>query len=601
MSDSDALGIEKALAASDGTFIDKYRLMKSRLLNHEYEHWAAGWPEGNNHGRGHILRVLSYLDLLVGPEPLKYLSRYELFLTMMSVLYHDIGILQQRKDHADLSKLMLDEDRNNAYIVNAIDKRIIGAAVVSHSSSKDIATECAKFSPVEIIAGHKARPHVIAALVRLADELDEDYRRADSILEGRLNLPAESAFFWRFCQRITGVQPDFHRKSIDFHLALEPEDTTAYGVVPGQKMRHFVAFAAEKLAKINRERVNVNRFLPAELRFSTLHVDVKPLRDLATWTTPRAFVFNDSTTAAMFVNSFPELLLKPANRSLAQVLTLMQDGDLGKARQELERLDSVSADLPASVRLYVLYERACILSLEAEVMAKGSAGREGALDEAAEQIVEWYKLGKDGAFDETGRIPSAEAHRLASDSDLQLVLAERRPRLPDEIPSKRRGGVPRALSKAGGRSSSGCVAAGSLIDSPLGPRLVEEVREGDEVLSLSNKDDLLRRTCSRITAVASSRSPCLVVLNGRWYLTPSQPVLTSRGWVNAGALAAGEIVTTGDGLSQALLDVRVAQGYAQVFDISVDDASHNYFVDGLVCHNKGRGRPFIEQKREDDF
>jgi hypothetical protein len=192
------LGIENALRDSEPTFFDKYRVMKQRLLNVEYEHWAAGFPEGNNHGRGHVLRVLENLDHLVGLKPLQLLDPYELFLAMMAILYHDIGLLQTRKGHEEISKSLLEGDRSDAYIINSIDKEIIAAAVVSHSSSKDIAKEISRFSIEEIVGKHRARPGVIAALVRLADELDEDHRRADSILQHRLLLPPTSKFFWTF-------------------------------------------------------------------------------------------------------------------------------------------------------------------------------------------------------------------------------------------------------------------------------------------------------------------------------------------------------------------------------------------------------------------
>ena len=271
------LKIEKALMGAEGAFVEKYRLMKQRLLNVEYEHWAAGFAAGNNHGRGHITRVLENLDHLIGSRPLQHLSVYELFLAMMSILYHDIGLLQKRQEHADISRALLEGDANDAYIINTIDKEFIAAAVVSHSSSKDIAEECSRFAPEEIIANHKARPTVIAALVRLADELDEDYRRADPILERKLDLPEESRFFWLFCQRVRGVRPNFVSKHIDVNLALEPQDTTTYGKLPGGKTRHFVSFVAEKLAKINHERVTVNRFLPEELQYTGLHVQRETL------------------------------------------------------------------------------------------------------------------------------------------------------------------------------------------------------------------------------------------------------------------------------------------------------------------------------------
>ena len=98
---------------------------------------------------------------------------------------------------------------------------------------------------------------MIAALVRLADELDEDHRRADPILQRRMELPESSEFFWRFCQRVRGVRPNLIAKRIDFNLAFDRKDTRHLGTLPGGQVRHFMAFCAEKLAKINQERVYV--------------------------------------------------------------------------------------------------------------------------------------------------------------------------------------------------------------------------------------------------------------------------------------------------------------------------------------------------------
>jgi HD domain len=340
------LKIERALERARGSFIDKYRLMKERLLTTEYEHWAAGFPEGNNHGKGHITRVLEYLDHLLGPKPLEHLDPYELFLAMMAILYHDIGLLHQRRGHEEISKALLEGDTNDAYIINPIDKEIIAAAVVSHSSSKDIAQECSRFSAEEPIGKYRARPTVVAALVRLSDELDEDHRRADPILQQRLKLPPESAFFWLFCQRVRGVRPDLTSKRIDVNLAFEAQDTRNYGPVPGGRARSFVAFSAEKLAKINQERVYVNRFLPQELRYAGLHVDLKPIREHPKWRAPRTFVFNDRTTAEMFLKSFPELFDEPANDAMKGVLAFMKQGDLGKAEEELTRFARVAGGSP---------------------------------------------------------------------------------------------------------------------------------------------------------------------------------------------------------------------------------------------------------------
>jgi hypothetical protein len=577
------LGIEKALEGAGDSFIEKYRLMKNRLLNVEYEHWAAGFPEGNNHGRGHITRVLEKLDQLLGPKPLKLLSPYELFLTMMSILYHDIGLLQQRKGHANVSKALLEGDKNNAYIINSIDREIIGAAVVSHSSSKDIAKVCDRFSPVEYISNYEARPEVVAALVRLADELDEDHRRADPILQQHLNLPPESTFFWLFCQRVRGVRPNLTRKRIDFHVAFEPQDTRTYGPVPEGKTRPFVAFFAEKLAKINQERVYVNAFLPQELQYDGVHVDVKPLPNHPTWTSPRTFVFNDRTTAQMFVQSFPELLAEPAKAAMGDVLNLMSQKNLDKAEEELHRLASVHTDLPIELQMAILYDKACIASMKAATFSDSSQEYEQALDQAVRWLVEWFKLGQKGAFTAAGRTESSEVHRMVSDGDLALVLSKRRGKLEEAIPYSLW-----PTQSSGG----GCVPSGTYIDTPDGKCLVERLRPGDDVVSL-RLGSAYERVRATVVDVATTRSTHCIQFNNRWLVTPSQPVRTSTGWVEAAALKKGNRVMDGYGTLVPIAELEVVENSVEVFDLTINDPCHNYVANGLLCHNKYR----IDERR----
>jgi hypothetical protein len=270
--------IEKVLKAKSKStpFYEKYILFKHRLLNNEYEFWASGFPHGNNHGPGHINRVLDNLDRLVGRNFVKQdaLTAYELFLAMMSILYHDVGILRDRAAHADTSAKFI-ENESDAYF-DGRDLRIIQAAIVSHSSSKDIETECAEFSDIELIGGYKVRPRRVAALVRLADELDEDFRRGDPKVASKIGIGEGSKFFWRFNQRILSVTPDPKSREIYIGVKFEPNDVGDIVELSGVKRSFFVAFA-EKIAKINHERIVVNEFLPEALKYNRLLVSVKPI------------------------------------------------------------------------------------------------------------------------------------------------------------------------------------------------------------------------------------------------------------------------------------------------------------------------------------
>jgi hypothetical protein len=594
------LKIEAVLKnARDDAFAEKYQLMKKRLLNVEYEHWAAGFAHGNNHGRGHIKRVMENLDRLVGDNPLEHLNIYELFLAMMSILYHDIGLLQQRKEHADISKALLEGDANDAYIINAMDKEIIAAAVVSHSSSKDIAKEFGRFSPEEIIANYKARPTVIGALVRLADELDEDHRRADPILQDRLKLPEESQFFWLFCRRIRGIRPDLSTKRIDVNLALEPEDTKTYGKLPDGRTRHFIAFLAKKLAKINDERVVVNHFLPQALRYTGLHIDVKPLKNHPIWTSPRTFVFNDKTSAKMFLDSFPEFVEQPAKNSITNILEQMRQGNLDVALQELENLDSVAQDLSAELQSAILYEKACTYSLMAVREIRNSEEQKRAIDKSAEHLIKWFQQGQNVGWAAMGKTVDSEVHRMVSDADLTGVIRARKQLLqktippahwPETIPrvhwpqSEQDGGASSGAKNWSG-GSSGCIPRGTMVQTPLGNRAIENLRPGDKLISLQLRENYAPVN-TKISEVTSSRSPQCLRFNQRWILTPTQPIRTPTAWVEARYIKAGDYILNGSGEFVRIDQVENLQQYFEVYDITTDHPSHNYLADELVVHNK---------------
>jgi hypothetical protein len=45
-------------------------------------------------------------------------------------------------------------------------------------------------------------------------------------------------------------------------------------------------------------------------------------------------------------------------------------------------------------------------------------------------------------------------------------------------------------------------------------------------------------------------------------------------------------VTDHSGESQRVVDVMRVHGYFEVFDLAVEDESHNYAANGLLCHDK---------------
>jgi hypothetical protein len=565
----------------------KYQVLKDRLFTEEYAHWATAFPGGNDHGPGHIERVLEKFDQLIDGNPAgrASLRPYELFLTMLSILYHDIGMLRGRAGHADTSGLLVGEERND-YLIDARDRDVISAAVVSHSSSKDIAEQTAGFADEQLIGSQTVRPRLIAALVRLADELDEDFRRADPELQRRLNVPEESRFFWEFCQHINGIKPDLVTHIINIDARFTAEDVGRNVTVNGRLMPFIVAFG-EKLAKINRERITANFFLPESLRYQYLKLSVRPLPGRQEWKYPREFTFGEYTSGSEFTAAFPEFLAEPANDWLVDTLRVLRAGQLDQATMTLKRIGEVAEYLPYRLRLDYFYGSACLASLKADLAPSRGGDRAQLLQSGLDHLLRWLDLLLHGVTQADRMDPYNEIYKMGSDSDLHFLLSKHRKTILRQLPKELRLAVPDQLPLRNPDGISvGCVLKGSRVSTPGGPVPIENIRENDTILSvdLGPCPAIIRTSVVRVHTLREARC---IRLDDRRLLTPSQPVCGPGGrFIAAGELAAGSSVLTSGLDYEPIRSPRVIDGYFEVYTLTTDHPSHNFIAEGLVCHNK---------------
>ncbi|WP_437331023.1 HD domain-containing protein [Sorangium sp. So ce381] len=297
-------------------FIDTYSVLKERLLKVEYTQTVAEFPGANSHGPDHIIRVLKKLDEILGRNPLTYVNEFELWTAMMAVLYHDVGLLQARDHHAEIgADLMLGE--RNSYIFDRLERELIQTAIFSHSSHADIRQKCKRYPPKHKIGDFPANAMVICALVRLADELDEDYRRGDEDLFQKREIATkypDSVKYWRFNQRIRAIYLDppstTNRREVQFQVEFRPDDL-AFLVEDNGTSIPFTLFAIKKLLKINSERLTCNAFFPEGLRFSHMTLWLVPPEG-SSWD-PREIPLADQDEAQDVLARFPDDLRQMAS------------------------------------------------------------------------------------------------------------------------------------------------------------------------------------------------------------------------------------------------------------------------------------------------
>jgi hypothetical protein len=372
-------------------------------------------------------------------------------------------------------------------------------------------------------------------------------------------------------------------------IRFEPDDA-GRAVRDGPRSRSFIGRFAAKLAKMNGERIYVNRFLPQSLRFRAIVASVKPLEGHETWKEPRRFVFTDTSNAVDFCAAFPELIEEPAQESLAVVLEHIRAWEIAEADEVLRSIEAISDDLTIPLRSKVSYERACVRSIEAEEETSEPA-KSAFLDDSVAALRRWIELGVDGGWLAIGETPNNALYKLGTDTDFLCVLTERQVEIRASIPERFRSALPEDLpqrhwggSERGG-SGFGCVPTGALLVGPSGPVPVEDIRIGSSIRS--TRIDPVEPITVRVVQTFCSREPELIKLNGHAVFTPSQPVFSVGGTlVRAEELRIGSVILDAEGAPYSIKTIERVRGYAFVHTLTTDDASHNFLASGILCANK---------------
>lgn len=160
-------------------------------------------------GEHHIQQVLKNLDLLVPDHLKEEWSDIEIFLLLCSVWLHDIGMIENYKSTFSYKELREQHARRSYKFVLEINKSIgldekeslIIAYVVKGHTIIDL-SELPEKKGLGIGKAIYIRP--LAALLRLADELDMDYTRVPLIVKEISGIPTSPK--WNVRENIDGLE-----------------------------------------------------------------------------------------------------------------------------------------------------------------------------------------------------------------------------------------------------------------------------------------------------------------------------------------------------------------------------------------------------------
>lgn len=234
----------------------------------------------NDHGVDHIKMVIERASWILNclnpvfekPTDSFYVSPYELFILLMAIQLHDTGhLIGSRSEHARLGKSLLSKfDRGD--LLSTAEKKIIGDIAQAHGGKND---PIGKLEPQTTVSHHKIRPQLLAALLRLGDELAEDKTRASTFLLAIDEIEKTSKIFHLYSSSLDSIDISGKEISLDFYMN-DIISTEVYPKKNGTELieQYLIDEIYERTLKTFSECLYCNRFLPDGCRFTKIKVKI---------------------------------------------------------------------------------------------------------------------------------------------------------------------------------------------------------------------------------------------------------------------------------------------------------------------------------------
>jgi hypothetical protein len=239
----------------------------------------------NDHGADHIKMVIeraSWILSCANPSLEKkenyfFISPYEVFILLMAIHLHDTGhLIASREDHKKAGREILAKfDKGN--VLSIAEKRIIGSIAQAHGGKND---PIGKLEPETSISHQKIRPQLLAAILRLGDELAEDKTRASTFLLDTGNIEKTSEIFHLYSASLDSLDLANNEISLEFCFLDRISIIKYPKITNGHSQEVFLIDEIyDRTLKTFTEALYCNRFLSHELRFSKVKVNILILNE----------------------------------------------------------------------------------------------------------------------------------------------------------------------------------------------------------------------------------------------------------------------------------------------------------------------------------
>lgn len=283
----------------------RYVMTRSAIKSEILPHIAASEPSLSDHGADHIVNVIENCGQVLGIEAKDLrnelwterkqersatynLSSAELLLLLMGCLLHDIGNINGRKGHNQVTRKVWKAAAPSSFSSwkNQDIKTIIKVCQAHTGKGKDGSANTLQDFAIEdtFFLGKSVRAGVVAAVLRFADELAEGAQRTSLYLLKKRFYETESEIYHQYA-KVTEVAIDPNGGRIALHYTIEITDLyfSQSDQSWAEQLESFLKFCFMRIEKLDYERLYTRHYAPEHLPFNetsivlSLHSDGEEL------------------------------------------------------------------------------------------------------------------------------------------------------------------------------------------------------------------------------------------------------------------------------------------------------------------------------------
>ncbi len=230
----------------------------------------------NDHSADHIQMVIEKVSKILWDEgsAMEELNPLECFILLSAIQIHDAGhVIGGREHHEQNAREFLKKYDN--CVVGSPEKRIIYEIARAHSGKDD---PIGKLSQSQYISSFSVRMRLLAALLRLGDEMADEASRASAFLFDEDKIVKGSRLFHAFSMSLNSFLPHVDTQEIRIKFNLNKSRCCEVFKKPTKKGEIDTYLLDEiyvRTFKTFHECLYYNRFVSDKLRFNSVSVTIE--------------------------------------------------------------------------------------------------------------------------------------------------------------------------------------------------------------------------------------------------------------------------------------------------------------------------------------